>query len=227
MKVVCTIASETALKPVKAIVMYSDGAKSLCTVHDVMDADGVPMLRPGILLRKSDLMRIVNKLDGETPMEGVVPSNLLYVSDCKVVWYCPAAIRQMFFKTKVEALNKISGKPVAYPALLFKACGSGLSVWALRHNRRPLESDEVYKAPFMNVYDSGRVCMPEADECSVKSIGAWEDIFFCSFFTHMNANTVVKGGHDKFWVEHVGCTKFPASCLIKAGIKVRNVYASN
>lgn len=69
--------------------------------------------------------------------------------------------------------------------------------------------------------------MQNAGDISVSSIPKWEELFFNSHFTHMNSNTVVKGGHDVFWIKHVSRKKFPLSYMIREYRTVGNLYAEN
>lgn len=141
MQVRCAVVAEKIMVPVKGIIAYKCGETVLCTINDIVDKNGKFSFNAGRLLNKSSLMKIINKMDDVSTLSGVVPPVLLYVDDEKLVWHCPSKIRPILFKTKNEALNAISGRMVAYPNLLFMARRHGLFVWALKHGRRPIESD--------------------------------------------------------------------------------------
>ena len=75
------------------------------------------------------------------------------------------------------------------PGLVFGASSRAWRVWAVKGSRRPTLGTPLFQAPFFNVNAHGHICqgnVPVPEGTTVEKIGAWNDAFFHSYFTHPN-----------------------------------------
>lgn len=135
--------------------------------------------------------------------DGIIPNNVLkFKSDtCNIVWTSDAKKRTLLFS---DALPIQSGTyPV--PKLLWKFDGKTLKVFALTA-ADITENSNLYQAPFLNVSNSGEVCMGTAKtKCKSTNyntiIAFLENQFFNSYFTHTNTNDLIKGNITSMYLE--------------------------
>jgi hypothetical protein len=101
-----------------------------------------------------------------------------------------------------------------------------LTVFALKENKRPDLSSELYYSVFPNWGCSGDVKVPENPTPS--STAALEDLFFRSAFTDHNPPTLNGIGWTDLWTSLVGKgkTEFPTDCLASAG-KVGDLFTED
>jgi PRTRC genetic system protein B len=154
----------------------------------------------------------------------VLPSNVLCLTDDLVAWWCPTAVRPMFFESATDKeANALSGGMFPHPSLVFAATARQLSVRALPSNERPSSGMQLLSAPYWNTYEDGSVCtgsmrVPTADVSS--SVTAdWERGFFESAFTHPAGPvrlTLYKGGIVPMWTSVLGSDAFPGRHLVPA-----------
>ncbi|TSD66367.1 PRTRC system protein B [Inquilinus sp. KBS0705] len=153
---------------------------------------------------------------------GLLPQKVLYV-DQQVngfaVWHTPPREVTLFF---TDALGIPSGN-AKIPALVWKADGSKLSVYAVKGKARPCESTTLCHAPFFNIYANGNVCMGTVSiqiactSCLEDFMQEWEQYFFSSYFSHsINGNSSTKTDTKLLWekLRKTGC-EFPQAELIK------------
>jgi PRTRC genetic system protein B len=77
-----------------------------------------------------------------------------------VMWYRPAMKRALNFSSSL----KIKGASnVDVPATLYLVVNNNLYVFALITDDRPTENTKIYKAPYFNIYEDGRVCLGTAN----------------------------------------------------------------
>ncbi len=120
------------------------------------------------------------------------------------------------------ALNSFDKALVRYivplPGLIF-LCLPGQSPWVYAVKRRPSkETDQVYRPPLSNVFDSGRSC-PGSQKYPTNPLEII-DTFFISFFSHSEADgksTRYKNDITKLWAELDGKDEFPNDDLVAHG----------
>lgn len=113
-----------------------------------------------------------------------------------LVWIYPAGKVKLHYSK--EAVGYKTGHYFV-PNLLFSYSGDDLSVFAIKTADIPFigPNTKLYKAPFMNIYAGGDICMGTAQVKKPKNITELisnvESAFFNSEFTHTNRNKIVKG----------------------------------
>ena len=117
--------------------MYSDGQESFATVHEPKDSPdgGAPYLDAGEALTIDFLKQLAKGLGRSVPRE-ILPSNVLARTPDILVWWTRQQRRVMFFSDSSDG-RTLNGKVFPQPPLVFKVCGSELSVRALAENKRP------------------------------------------------------------------------------------------
>lgn len=188
-------------KPRLAIIAHSTTAGSYeewyLESHVINDKGHVLEGKP---LQQETLQGIVDVFFDErqnsAQFGGIIPHNLIKFDimpggQYEMIWYRPEEQRQLFF---AESLNLPSGKAWV-PALLYKVTRRSLSIYALQAINRPSEQTELFRAPFHNVYDDGRVCLGSAqvkkpvEKTYAAATKYWEDLFWLSEFSHLNGAT--------------------------------------
>lgn len=228
----------TLYHPKSALVFYeTKGANTDVYVeHFDMDKNGNPINahplteREAKVLAKS-LQTEKHKDNAFLKSNGILPTNILHINPNKdkgaVLWYTKAQKRQLYF---VDGLQIPNG--MAYvPPMIWFANKNSLSVFALKSDRRPIEKTPLYFAPFLNIYDDGKVCMGSVNiniknSASVEEFTkAWEDYFFNSYFSHLLGNdSPIKGNCVNLWKELIQTDKpFPKEVLKKKNKTLKNL----
>jgi PRTRC genetic system protein B len=195
------------IAPKSAIVLYgSPNTTHYGTVHPI---DRIALSDAlGALLRES-----AAKAEFITP-------NVLSLGMHSVAWWCPAAMRRVFFRCK--ELGERSAV-VPHPALVFQASHTGFRVFALKIDARPTPKTALFEPPYFNTWNAGKICIGSAqvpDRIDVMSIGGWESGFFDSAFTHPNHGSkrvAYKDGEFAFWKAMLDGTfrkTFPRDMLV-------------
>jgi PRTRC genetic system protein B len=219
------------MKPVKALVFY-EGKKdeSYVECYD-MDDRGMAVNAHPLSVRESQ--KLADALDTSVEIKAsylngidLFPENLLYVNSERngfVVWHTPAKAVNLFFKAELGLADGMAN----IPPLIWKASRQHLYVWAVKEQDRPDGQSTLFCAPFLNVYDSGSVCMGNVrvdvpKNCSVKQYTElWEHYFFNSSFSHTIA------GSDKLidlWRSLLGTNEmFPSNRLRKTNNKLIDI----
>jgi PRTRC genetic system protein B len=209
----------------KAVMIYT-GTQAYVTVHDVLrDEQGGPHYGPPEALSADFLKSLCALLKQKAVREiEVLPNGILCLTDEVIAWWCPAAVRPMFFQSATDQeANALSGKKFPHPALVFAATEKHLSVRALPKDERPTSSTLLLSAPYWNTYEDGSVCtgsmhVPTSEvSCSVTA--EWERGFFESAFTHPSGAvrlTSYKGGIIPMWKSVLGTDAFPDKHLVPA-----------
>ena len=150
---------------------------------------------------------------------GLLPKNVLYINPDRngyAIWHTPPQQRMLYFSTNLGLPN---GK-AAIPALVWRANRTSLSVYALADNNSIDQHTPIYRAPFFNVHQDGKVCMGNVNinlpnNCGLEEfIRLWEDYFFNSFFSHGLGTNPVKGNIIQLWQKLIGKRKaFPTDQL--------------
>jgi len=192
------------------------------TLHDVIHEGDKARLGEGQLVTPSLLLRLLEGLGRSLPIE-ILPERVLVRTPEVIVWWSPAQQHLMFFSDRGgdATLKRMNGRMYPHPPLLFKASGSSLWVRALAKDERPKADTKLYLAPYWNCSDNGAVCtgsMRIPHEKSVAQIGAWEQSFFQSEFTHaggVRKHTRYPQGFLAMWQSLKGAAEFPSSYLVK------------
>ena len=150
-----------------------------------------------------------------------LPENVLAKSDRMITWWTPRRVRSMFFENAEGKAQQLSGKMFPQPPLLWRVAHGDLKIRALCENKRPNAKTILAVAPFWNLSEDGRVCLGSMripESVSAASIGAWEQGFYESAFTHANVGRLTRheGGHDALWAELEDKRRvFPTDTLIR------------
>ncbi len=224
--------------PKSALVFYE--AKSINTEmyveHFDMDENGNPINAHPLTVKEANVLTKSLLTDKEKNQaflkpKGILPTNILHINPSAekgtVLWHTKAQQRQLYF---VNGLGIPNGK-APIPPMLWLATKNSLSVFALATNRRPTEKIPLYYAPFFNIYEDGKVCMGTVNIDIKKSasveefIGAWEDYFFNSYFSHLlGNNNPIKGNCVNLWKDLIGTDKpFPKEVLKKNNKILKNL----
>ncbi|MDQ8051963.1 MAG: hypothetical protein REI78_03005 [Pedobacter sp.] len=219
------------LTPIKALLFYK-GKKDESYI-ECYDMDNRGMAINAHPLSIAESQKLADALDSSAELKAqylnsvdLFPENLLYLDagrDGHIVWHTPKQEVDLFFKAELGLSN---GK-ANIPALIWKASRYGLAVWAVKCKGRPSAEEKLFQAPFLNVYDSGSVCMGSVQidvpkNCTIKSFCAlWEHYFFNSSFSHTIA------GSERLvslWQSLLGTGKpFPMVALKKTDRQLKHI----
>jgi len=162
--------------------------------------------------------------------EGLLPKEVLFIDPSQTgyaVWYSPAQKVHLFFRDDL-------GIPCgcAYvPPLVWKANRTKLHLFALKSDLGLTLGSKLYKAPFFNISDNGKVCMGNvkieiAPDCSLEGfMASWQKYFMGSYFTHLlGSGSPVKGNIVQLWQSLIGTgKKFPVRVLVENGLTLKNI----
>jgi len=208
----------------KAILVYSDGRQLFATMHQPRDSPdgGPPYLDAGEALTIDFLKQLAKGLGRSVPRE-ILPSNVLARTPDVLVWWMRQQRRAMFFNDSGDG-RTLNGKVFPQPPLVFKVCGSELSVRALAENKRPRPDTPLMFAPYWNCDGGGRVCqgsMRAPVKLCLEAMKAWEKAFFESEFTHAAIGARLTAHSEGFlglWRDLAGSEgEFPGEFLVKSG----------
>lgn len=76
-----------------------------------------------------------------------------------VMWYRPAMKRSLNFSSQLKIKSSVQ---VNVPATLYVVKNTELYLFALMSDDRPDLKTKLYKAPYFNIYEDGRVCLGTA-----------------------------------------------------------------
>ena len=153
--------AQSRLTPALALMFFTDAQGRAHTykvpLHQVAEDEyelGAPVQGTA-----ADLQALRSCLDGGVYLHH---EHVLSSGNGTLLWWVPAGRRALFFDVRVEAakgIEALNGRPVPHPPLLFRTQGGLLSVFALRENARPTLETALYRAPYWNMFDHGRMCM--------------------------------------------------------------------
>lgn len=204
-----------------ALLIYRENRRSFITWHTVTtQQQGPPLLGPAQPLTTAFIEDLAESLSGGAVAE-LLPENVLAKTDRMIAWWTPRCVRRMFFENSEGKAQILNGKNFPQPPLVWRVAHGDLKIRALCGNKRPNTHTSLAVAPFWNLSDDGSVClgtMRSPDSASVASIGAWEQGFYESAFTHANVGRLTRqqGGHDALWAKLAGKRRpFPTDALIQ------------
>lgn len=213
----------------QAVLLYhgrSGGA--LATVHDVVTVEGAPLIGAGRAMTAQAARELASALLQRAAHGGFLPETVLYVHGDVLVWWVPPARRHIAFRVGEDHVESFGGtergEAVPTPGLVFAASSRAWRVWAVKGTRRPTPKTPLFQAPFFNVDGHGRICqgnVPVPEGTTVEKIGAWNDAFLRSYFTHPNVTGKLlryRGGSYAFWRDMLDqrFTRFPERVLVDA-----------
>ncbi|CAG9195735.1 PRTRC system protein B [Paraburkholderia tropica] len=220
--------SDTDLEIDAALLFYRARANGAvyATQHAVRVVDDRPALLPGVPLTLEALAEFADLAARRTSYRGFVHERVVYLAPNMLVWWVPACTRRVWFQHAGE-LGNASGD-CQHPPLVFAATRGNWSVFALRDNARPDAQTALYRAPYFNVWEDGRICVGNVvtpDTLNSDSIKPYEDAFFRSRFTHANADKLIKGrgGAVRLWKQLLDGSPFPLHQLIDAKCTLADV----
>jgi PRTRC genetic system protein B len=189
------------------------------TQHAARVVDERPMLMAGTPMTLENLATFAELAARRTSYRGFIHERAVYLAPNMLAWWLPACTRRVWFQSDTE-LGQRSGE-CNHPPLLFIVKKDVWSVFALRVNERPKSGTKLYVAPYMNVWQNGRICVGNVDvpdSISGDTLGAYEDAFFRSRFTHTNHDKVIhrRGGAVRLWLDLLDGAEFPLDRLIDA-----------
>jgi PRTRC genetic system protein B len=217
----------------KAILIYTPGASSkstaIATLHDTTPTG---QLLAGVTLSPENAATIFRSLCAQKNESAFIPEHILCRSETTVAWWRKAGYATLFFdirdthgkRAKDNPLNKLSGTRVPQPPLVFIArSGGGLTVFALREDRRPLPATTLYHSPYRNVSDCGSVCLgsmkPSREPAEV------EEGFFKTSFTHSNRGIIAK--EMPAWTAARTARRFPTGMLTETGLTLGKLLSQH
>jgi len=225
--------------PVKALVVFqkNDAQGSTYVESYDMDANGYPINAHQLSLSESSAL--ANALDTSDELRrnflkslGLLPKNMLYINpdhDGYAIWYTPAMEVPLFFVEKLGIPNGTA----AIPSLLWKASKKDLYIFALDGVEEIEEQTPLYRAPFFNIYDDGRVCMGTVSvdvqpDCLLQEfMQLWESYFFNSYFSHLvGGKSPVQGNIIQLWQSLIRSgEEFPIPVLVKNGMNLKRLLS--
>lgn len=162
-------------------------------------------------------------LTGRSSLE-FFDSNILALSANAVVWWRKPAPARVWFNTRGDCVLKGRTGVTPQPGLVFAATESSWFVWAVKGSERPGKDTALFRAPYMNVWESGKICTGQAElprGIGTQVCAGYEEAFWSSRFTHPNiheSNRLVTwpGGITKLWDELLkgDHAEFPQDSLV-------------
>lgn len=238
--------NETTFELQRAILIYSEGGytsrRTLATVHNVQtggEAGGQPRVAAGRPITTGDLREITRKLGRKPQTARFLPERVVASTPSCLIWHKRIGREPIYFESKSEELNDLSGTALPHPPLIFclrrrrRGSGGSMHVWAKRRRGRPDEDTILYHAPFFNVNSRGGVC-----HGSMRTPGGfgpgytrgWEQAFFQSAFTHGSGVAFLNGqpGYtDTLTRLAKSGDRFPTERLKRTGERLRDAIASS
>jgi len=193
-----------------AVLIYRGGQGSaLATLHHVHHVNGEAVIGAGQPMTPGKAIELSRALLKRAAHGGFLPENVLYLDGELIVWWEPPARRHVAFRVDQGHADLLGGQErgeaVPHPGLVFAASSRVWCVWAVKGCKRPTPETALYQAPYFNVNGQGQICqgsVPRPEGTAIEKIGAWNDAFFRSYFTHPNVTgKLVKhpGGAYAFW----------------------------
>lgn len=218
---------ESSTQLAAAILLYKCDKKvnfvSMHPVEYINDDLSKPYIGAGQPVSKMVLSKLIEDLNPSTfTQRTILPENILSYDAEHIVWYTLPAKKQMWFRNE-EFGGEVTAN-IDLPGLVFYVVNGTWYVFAHKLNKRPDADTSLFVSPFLNVWDSGKICtgnitVPKI--VSPASTAAFEDAFFRSYFTHINIrekNKLVKhpGGPYKLWQQLITgeIKKLPMKALV-------------
>lgn len=226
-------------RPVSALLVYgqqgNNDTQQYYIEHFDIDVNGRAVnAHPLTVQESSNLLRALNVSQTKRmvylkPMS-ILPQHVLYVDPTEggaVIWYTKRMSVPLYF---TERLGIDSGLAFI-PAMIWKVQRRQLYVFALQSDSRPKSETKLFKAPFFNIYNDGKVCLGtidieiERNICLEDFMASWQEFFFNSRFSHLlGGGNPVKGNCVQLWKRLIGSGKaFPKEVLQTQGIRLNDI----
>lgn len=215
----------------KAVLVYEgQSGGAFATLHDIEDIDGLPTIQAGKAMTPRAALRLARELGRGVAQGGFLPETVLYMDGDLLLWWVPPARRQVWFRAGDIGPDE-RGEVVPHPGLVFAASSQQWSVWAVKGQGRPTPESALYQAPYFNVDASGGICQGNVaipSGTTAEKIGAWNDAFFNSYFTHPNVHKGLvsyRGGACQFWRHMLDgkFSAFPEKVLVDRQCQLRHL----
>lgn len=235
MKNVVTGKVGSAVALTSAILLY-EGANGACyaTVHPVerQGRSERTVIGAGRPVTRDALVTALRALDENAAAKAAfLPPTVLGLNSRAVTWWCPPAMRRVFFKS--EEIGRRTAV-VPHPGLVFQAGIHGFRVFSVNVADRPGPDTPLFEPPYFNTWDGGLICVGSArvpTHIDVDSIAGWESGFFDSAFTHPNnggKRVAYENGEFAFWRDMLDgkFSAFPLEALVPTGETVLDLIHS-
>jgi len=215
---------------------YSGSNALVVSSHPLIEKKGqaAPIIGAGHLMPENDMRSLLESLLDKLPQHNrIIPANVLSMSSNHLAWTVKGSVKPMYFKLRGASKGfKIN---VPYPTLLFVANQRGLSIAALKSNRRPTEKTKLFHAPLMNIYKDATVCLGDSSMPTDITPSTQEEIealIFKTNFSHINHEKTLNNKqeisdkkHLAFWrqLAKAKATKFPTANLSSLDITVNDL----
>lgn len=230
----------SAIEATHAFVIYrernGESQRLFSTLHPIETIQGKPTLMPGKLLDQSDLQILNDGMNQHDNALRWIDEKIIAMGDDRMIWYTPAGNRPMFFDSTSFVKPACKGQGILpVPGLVWMVFKNELYVYATRCMGRPTLDATLYQAPLFNVWSHGKVCIGTAERPADHQkwdTSAWEQMFFCSRFTHPNftqKNRLMVGDPARFWsgkLKKPG-QKFPDNKLVPLAITLSQLGSAN
>jgi len=187
---------------------YTGKEQGFATVHEVDDTEGQrPVIGAGRVLGAAEVERALSMLNPARSL-AFLPNTLLAASNAALVWWRPPAKARVWFSVRGEPKIQDKTAITPHPGLVFAATPGDWFVFAVKGSERPTPDTPLFQAPYMNVWDSGRICTGNANvpkSLLPESTKQFEAAWFESQFTHSNIHQKGRllkwrGGPSAFWL---------------------------
>ena len=217
--------------PEQAIVVYRNNQNyygetdAYIEVHDIDKSghllEGKPLERRTVGRLARTLMKDKNAAK-IMECSGFINRRILYFSQDPIfedlIWYVPPGRQQIKFSKR----RRIKSGAFRCPGLIFKYSGGHLDVYAVR-SRNLKEDTQLYRAPFHNTNDQGRVCMGSAitkireTNNANQVIREYEKAWWGSEFSEVHGTPTLHKNMDTVWRKTMKSGVFPLDMLAKQG----------
>ena len=218
------------LEPTNALLFYNCGDKYLVehrTIKDGRMGAGQPLDMEQLVDIKKQIDRYVGdyKEKKVAHVHGVIPANLLYADtndSMRLVWWRKPESRRMFFKDL-----GIPEGVMQVPGMVYSVKAGSLYVYCFR-GRKP--KGLLYKAPYFNVYNDGRVCLGNSRSEKPKNgtfdqwLQYWEKLFWQSEFASLIGDNPIEGNLATVTKRCIQQgTPFPVELMKRANVKLSDL----
>ncbi len=202
------------------------------TAHEISLTEKGPVIQAGVLADKAALRKLSRQLNPRAKNKPeLLHTRTLAKGESYHLWWLPPAPRQVWFNTQEGGIGKRNGV-TPQPGLVFMVSEKGWQVFAVKGKERPTSDTMLYRAPYLNVWESSLICTGSANLPKGKAANmpeAWEAPFFESEFTHTNYHgtkaVAYKGGIYALWKDLLDGKhkKFPERTLIQFGCTLQGL----
>lgn len=161
-----------------------------------------------------------------------LPQNLLFTHQSAskqiIAWYTFPQQKIMRFTDSHE--HKLKTGPRDIPGLVYIYVNDDLYVFAYKGKKRPLPTTVMFRAPFYNVYEEGRVCMGTVRKQGIRKsyygdlMTAWETKLWNSFFTDEEYNKRATIDLKVLWKKFR--QPFSEKVLVRQGKSLKSILES-